>query len=120
MSIELHNQTKNLIHSMYSQIEFFNLNGDIYKFIPNNDELTIHININTIGNAIYNATQFNNNNNSDYEAFRFSGTINYIVQAECPENTDSDKIYRETTTIFDMTDYCKAFKFYISEESNQT
>jgi len=119
MSIELHNQTKNLIQSIYSKIEFFTLNGDIYKFIPNIGELTIHVNINTIGNLIYNDTQFNNDNNSNYESFRFSGTINYIAQAECAENTDSDKIYRETTTIFDMTDYCKAFKFYISEESNQ-
>ncbi len=119
MSIELHNQTKNLIHSIYSHVEFFTLNGDIYKFIPTRDELTIHIDINTIGNYLYNATQFNNDNNSNYEAFRFEGNISYIAQADCPENTDSDKIYRDTTTIFDMTDNCKAFKFYISEESNQ-
>jgi len=119
MSIELHNQTKNLIHSIYSQIEFFTLNGDIYKLIPNSDELTINININTLGNYLYNATQFNNENNEDYEGFRFRGSISYIAQAECHENTDSDKIYRDRTTIFEMTDYCKKFMFYISGESNQ-
>ena len=119
MSIELHNQTKNLILDMYSKIEFFTLGGDVYKFIPSNDRLSINIDINTLGNNIYNVSSFNNNNNNttNYDDFKFREVISYVAPAECQENVNDEVVYRDSFNIFEMTDNCKIFTFYLSIEN---